>query len=254
MGPLTDCFTAVLVLHSSPSLSGLRAAEASGISRHPSAHITATLTMHYLHDHSKKTPEPWAAKMGLWFLEPRGWGLKQEDAFLPLPRFLWEALPLGSKARLLLNPKSFKVAAEKSPFICTLGLTRVPGTMNWAQIQVTAPLKTEGFFPEPNCCLTPSSQEAPQSLMKMAYPTSATLPGTCWYGWGPTVGWIPSTRVCTHTYSYPPAHPGSSAWAPFHGQGPTLLNLIIWGQKAAGGHVSPHISQHCPEISRDTYI
>lgn len=58
MGPLTGRFTAVLVLHSSPSLPGLRAAEASGISRHPSAHITATLTMRYLHDRSKKAPEP----------------------------------------------------------------------------------------------------------------------------------------------------------------------------------------------------
>lgn len=54
---------------------------------------------------------------------------------------------------VLLHLKSFKVATEKYPFLCTLGLICVRGTLSRGQIQVIAPLKT-GLDPECNSCLS----------------------------------------------------------------------------------------------------
>lgn len=100
-------------------------------------------------------------------------------------------------------------------------------------MQVTVPLKTEVYSPQPNSCLSPSSQEALRSLIKTAqsHLSESSRHTLMWLGANGRR--MPQDTHISHTLrrmhgcpSLPTlTHPD---WSSFHSQGPTLLDLIIW--------------------------
>lgn len=125
-----------------------------------------------------------------------------------------------------------------------------------------SPSKDKGFTPEPNSCLSPSSQEAPQSLINIVhshliFQTHTVMAQGLWRADAPVHTHV-HTRMQLHTPAHthscplvrdcPPVHPDSPAWSFSHGQGPTTLHRISWVQKAAKGHVS---STHFRTMSRN---
>ena len=187
--------------------------------------------------HSKKALEPWAARLGPWLQEPEAEsGSKRMRPFPSLPS-LGKLHHLVPKQGCSCTRSSFKVTTEK-PFICTLSLTCVLGTLSWGQTQVTIPLQAEGLFLRLTAAWLPLLRK-PQFFTNIVYPTSVACPDTRWHGWGSVIGPLPSTHMHTHMCSCPQFHLESSAWEPFCNQGLTLLNFVIWGQRQQEGMCLP---------------